>query len=239
LLYYGWHRASHRFELLWAAHAVHHQSESFNLSVALRQGFFSDLTAWPMYALLALGGVPLGAFAAAKAVHMLWQFWIHAHRFPRLRWLEAVFVTPAHHRLHHGKNREYLDCNYGAMFVVWDRLFGTAKTETVPVEYGTEVPLNSYSPLVAHFAPFARRPAPLALQGRRAVFVGFGFALAIGASFALLVFAPDGMLGRGAGVAAVVALLGVVGWAATPRHSLQVGGVSTAMQPSQTSVAQR
>lgn len=143
--YYWWHRLSHEVYALWAAHVIHHQSEEYNLSVALRQGYLTDLTAIPFYLPIALLGVSPEIFVSAKAAMILYQFWIHTELVPKLGPLERVLNTPSHHRVHHGINPEYIDKNFGGTFIVWDRLFGTFAPEERPVVYGIVKPLRSYN----------------------------------------------------------------------------------------------
>jgi sterol desaturase/sphingolipid hydroxylase (fatty acid hydroxylase superfamily) len=153
-LYYWWHRASHRVNLLWAAHVVHHQSEDFNLAVALRQAIGTSFTTLPFYLPMAFLGVPPIVYATMVAISTLYQFWIHTELVGKLGPLEWVLNTPSHHRVHHAVNPEYLDRNYGAALIVWDRLFGTfAEEREVPV-YGTVKPLRSFNPVWAQVAYF-------------------------------------------------------------------------------------
>jgi sterol desaturase/sphingolipid hydroxylase (fatty acid hydroxylase superfamily) len=145
--YYWWHRASHEVNVLWAAHIVHHQSEDYNLAVALRQSVLTSFTSLPFYTPLALLGVPVVPFATVHAFSTLYQFWIHTRLIGAKRgWLDYVFNLPSHHRVHHAINPRYLDKNYGATLIIWDRWFGTfAEEEEVPV-YGTTKPLGSFNP---------------------------------------------------------------------------------------------
>lgn len=149
-LYYWWHRLSHEVNLLWAAHVVHHQSEDYNLAVALRQSVITNWTVLPFYLPLALVGVPTLAFATMVAISTLYQFWIHTQLVGRMRGpLDWIFNLPSHHRVHHAINPPYLDKNYGAILIVWDRLFGTyADEEETPV-YGITKPLGSFNPFWA------------------------------------------------------------------------------------------
>jgi sterol desaturase/sphingolipid hydroxylase (fatty acid hydroxylase superfamily) len=149
LMYYLWHRASHRVNFLWAAHIVHHQSEDYNLAVALRQAVLTPVTYLPFSLALALVGVPPVVAAASTAVNTLYQFWIHTETVGRLGPLEWVLNTPSHHRVHHGRNPAYLDHNYGAVLIVWDRLFGTFVAEAERPRYGITTPLRSFNPLWA------------------------------------------------------------------------------------------
>jgi alkylglycerol monooxygenase len=146
--------------VLWAAHIVHHQSEDYNLAVALRQGVFTPITSLPFSLPLAVLGVPPIIYVAADALDTLYQFWIHTESVRSLGPLEAVLNTPSHHRVHHGRNPQYLDRNYGGILIIWDRLFGTFAPERERVVYGITNPLQSYNPLWAqlhHFAELARR----------------------------------------------------------------------------------
>jgi len=149
LTYYWWHRLSHRVNLLWAAHVVHHQSEDYNLAVALRQSVTTWATGLPFFLPLALVGVPTLHYAVMAALSLLYQFWIHTELVPRLGFLERWFNTPALHRVHHAINEGYLDKNHSATLIIWDRLFGTYAPETEACVYGTTRPLRSYNPLWA------------------------------------------------------------------------------------------
>jgi alkylglycerol monooxygenase len=153
--YYWWHRASHRINFVWATHVVHHQSEEYNLTVALRQSIFAGLTSWPFYLWLAFFVSP-EAFVTSSAINLIYQFWIHTRAVDRLGPIEWIFNTPSHHRVHHGVNRAYLDKNYGGIFIVFDRMFGTFQPEGDDVIYGTVTPFRSWDPLYANFEPFAK-----------------------------------------------------------------------------------
>jgi alkylglycerol monooxygenase len=158
-IYYWWHRASHRLNFLWAAHVVHHQSEDFNLAVALRQGVLTPLTASPFAFPLALLGIPPLIYVAAASLNTLYQFWIHTELVKSLGPFEKVLNTPSHHRVHHARNPRYLDRNYAAVFIVWDRLFGTFVPEGERPQYGITRPLRSFNPLWAQVQPFAELAA--------------------------------------------------------------------------------
>jgi alkylglycerol monooxygenase len=147
-LYYWWHRVSHVVNVFWAVHGVHHQSEDYNLAVALRQPLLEPITWFFFASVLALLGVPLLVMVISFGLNLFYQFWIHTELVGRLpRPLEAVLNTPSHHRVHHGVDAEYLDRNYGGVLVVWDRLFGTFQAEQQRPTYGTTIPLRSYDPL--------------------------------------------------------------------------------------------
>lgn len=146
-LFYWYHRAEHEIRLLWASHVVHHSSEHYNLSTALRQPW-TPLTEWPFGAVLILLGVNPVLYVMATAINLLYQFWIHTELVGKLpRPVEYVFNTPSHHRVHHGRNPQYLDKNYGGVLIVFDRLFGTFEPEVEPVRYGITKPVSSYNPL--------------------------------------------------------------------------------------------
>lgn len=154
--YYWWHRASHRVRVMWASHQVHHQSEDYNLAVALRQEWLGGLTALPFKLPIALLGVPPVVWITAELIDLLYQFWIHTEQIDRLPApFEAVFNTPSHHRVHHGVDPAYIDRNHGGILIVWDRLYGTFVAEAQRPTYGTVTPLRSVNPLWATVAPWA------------------------------------------------------------------------------------
>jgi len=155
-LYYLYHRGSHRVNFLWATHAVHHQSEEYNLSVALRQSWFTSLTSWIFYLPLALLGVPIVMFVVVRTFNTLYQFWIHTRAVGRLGFLENFLNTPSHHRVHHGINPRYIDKNHAGIFIIWDRLLGTFIEEDSEPVYGTVKPLASFNPVWANVAELAR-----------------------------------------------------------------------------------
>jgi sterol desaturase/sphingolipid hydroxylase (fatty acid hydroxylase superfamily) len=166
-LYYWWHRFSHEVNLLWAAHVIHHQSEDYNLAVALRQAILTSFTVQPFFAPLALLGVSPAVFATMNAISTLYQFWIHTELVGKLGWgFEEWLNTPSHHRVHHAINPRYLDKNYGAIFIVWDRLFGTFAREDEPCVYGIVKPLESYNPLWAQLQPLVALAAASARAPR-------------------------------------------------------------------------
>jgi sterol desaturase/sphingolipid hydroxylase (fatty acid hydroxylase superfamily) len=147
LAYYSYHRAHHRIRLFWATHVVHHSSQHYNLSTALRQDWtpFSSIFFWAPLALL---GFEPWMILLAISWNLLYQFWIHTEKIGRLpRWYEAVFNTPSHHRVHHGANEQYLDRNYGGILIVWDRLFGTFEPEGERVRYGLTTNIATFNPL--------------------------------------------------------------------------------------------
>jgi hypothetical protein len=149
--YYVFHRAAHRVRWFWASHAVHHSPNELTLAAALRLGWTGKLAGNALFFVpLVLLGFPPQAVLAALALNLLYQFWLHATWIPRLGPLEWVLNTPSHHRVHHARNPQYLDCNYGGVLIVFDRLFGTfvAERADVPPRYGLVIPLHSYNPIV-------------------------------------------------------------------------------------------
>ena len=151
--YYWHHRLGHERNVLWAAHSVHHQSEDYNLSTALRQTSTGFVFGWVFYLPMAVLGVPLLVFVTVATVNLLYQFWVHTRHVPKLGWFEWCFVTPSNHRAHHAQNALYMDRNYGGVFIIWDRLFGTFQEEddAEPVIFGVTTPLHSWNPLWANW----------------------------------------------------------------------------------------
>ncbi|QJQ06016.1 sterol desaturase family protein [Undibacterium piscinae] len=156
-LYYWLHRMGHETNLLWAAHVVHHQSEAYNLTTALRQTSSGALFGWVFYLPLALIGYPVQVFIAIALIDLLYQFWIHTQQIGKLGWFDRVFVSPSNHRAHHAVNDLYLDKNYGGILILWDRLFGTfiEEQDAHPVVFGTRSPLRSWNPLWANLEVYA------------------------------------------------------------------------------------
>jgi alkylglycerol monooxygenase len=150
LCYYWLHRLGHESAVLWAAHVVHHQSQHYNLSTALRQTSSGFLLGWVFYLPMALLGVPPEVFAVVALIDLLYQFWVHTEHIGRLGWFDRVFCSPSNHRVHHAINDQYLDKNFGGILVIWDRLFGTFKEESEPCIYGTRDPLRSWDPIWAN-----------------------------------------------------------------------------------------
>lgn len=149
--YYWFHRSSHEVNFMWAAHVVHHQSEEYNLAVALRQAAFQPLFSWVFYLPLALIGFPPLMFLMMAAFNTLYQFWIHTRLINRLGILEYFLNTPSHHRVHHGRNPKYIDKNHGGTLIIWDKLFGTFQKEEEEPIYGVTLPVKSWNPVWANF----------------------------------------------------------------------------------------
>lgn len=150
-VYYWAHRWSHEINLLWAVHAPHHQSEEFNLTTALRQGAFQDLLHAPLFMLLALLGCPPGVFIIQLTLSKFYQFWIHTRLVGRVPLLEGILNTPSAHRVHHAVNDVYLDRNYGATLMLWDRLFGTYIEEGEECVYGVRKGAPGWNAVWAQF----------------------------------------------------------------------------------------
>lgn len=144
---YWLHRLSHEVNILWAGHIVHHSMEAYNFAVALRQSFIESMYTWVFYLPLAFLGVPWPLFIMAYSISLIWQFLVHTRYIDKLGWLEIIMSTPSHHRAHHGKNDRYIDKNYGALFIIWDKFFGTFEPESEPVAYGVKSALDTHNPL--------------------------------------------------------------------------------------------
>ncbi|RVT51429.1 fatty acid hydroxylase family protein [Rubrivivax albus] len=157
LCYYWLHRGGHRVAVLWAAHAVHHQSEDYNLSTALRQTSSGFLFGWLFYLPMALLGFPPLVFGVVALIDLLYQYWVHTQQIGRLGWFDRWFCSPSNHRVHHAVNDRYVDRNYGGILILWDRLFGSFEEERAdePCVYGTRSPLRSWNPLWANLQVYA------------------------------------------------------------------------------------
>jgi alkylglycerol monooxygenase len=151
-LFYWAHRWSHEINLFWGAHLVHHSSDEYNLSVALRQSWFHNVMAFFIFLPLPiLGFDPLKVIGLAAGIDTIYQFWIHTKAIKKLpRWFEYIFNTPSHHRVHHGRNPQYIDKNHAGMLIIWDRMFGTFQAEEEEVVYGITTPLKSWNPMWAN-----------------------------------------------------------------------------------------
>jgi len=151
--YYWFHRGSHEIRFFWASHVVHHSSQKYNLSTALRQTWTGNLTGTFVFWLwLPLLGFHPVAVMLMQSISLIYQFWIHTETISRLpRWVEAVFNTPSHHRVHHGADVDYLDRNHGGILIVWDRLFGTFVSERYRPTYGLTTNIQTYNPVKIAF----------------------------------------------------------------------------------------
>lgn len=152
--YYWGHRMSHQINLFWGGHVVHHQSEEYNLSVALRQSSFQTVWTFSFNLPLALLGFETLDFALMSALNTLYQFWIHTETINKLGFLEYFFNTPSHHRVHHGRNPKYIDKNHAGTLIIWDKLFGTFQPEEERPTYGITKPINSWNAVWANFSHY-------------------------------------------------------------------------------------
>jgi alkylglycerol monooxygenase len=149
--YYWNHRLGHEMNILWAAHVVHHSSEEYNLTTALRQSG-SSFFSWIFYLPIAILGFEPIVLITVGSLNLIYQFWVHTRHIPKLGWYESVFVTPSNHRVHHAQNQIYIDRNYGGVFIIWDRLFGSFQEELNSEQpiYGIRKALKSWNPLWAN-----------------------------------------------------------------------------------------
>jgi sterol desaturase/sphingolipid hydroxylase (fatty acid hydroxylase superfamily) len=146
-IYYWNHRFMHESRYMWAVHVVHHSSERYNLSTALRQPVADALGTFFPQGALCLAGFEPGLISSARGINLLYQFWIHTETIGRLGPVEKVFNTPSHHRVHHGSNPQYIDRNHGSILIIWDKLFGTFEPEGKRVVYGLTKNINTFNPL--------------------------------------------------------------------------------------------
>jgi alkylglycerol monooxygenase len=151
-IYYWAHRWAHEMNIFWGAHVVHHQSEEYNLSVALRQSWFHNLIAFPLFLPMAFMGFNTLVLGGVAAFVTLYQYWIHTQAIGKMpRWFEFIFNTPSHHRVHHGVNPKYIDKNHAAFLIIWDRMFGTFKEEEETPDFGITTRFPSMNPVWANF----------------------------------------------------------------------------------------
>ncbi|GLX78691.1 sterol desaturase [Thalassotalea insulae] len=152
--YYWVHRLSHRINVMWASHVVHHSSEEYNLTTALRQTSTPALFAWAILLPLAFFGISPMLLISCGALNLIYQFWVHTRHIDKMpAWFEAIMVTPSHHRVHHALNRDYIDKNYAGVFILWDKLFGSfqAEKDNINIVYGVSHQLKSWNPIWANF----------------------------------------------------------------------------------------
>jgi alkylglycerol monooxygenase len=154
LAYYWAHRMSHEINLFWGGHVVHHQSEDYNLSVALRQSSFQVIWTFAFNLPLAILGFDTLDFALVAALNTLYQFWIHTETINKMGWFEYIFNTPSHHRVHHGRNPKYIDKNHAGALIIWDKLFGTFQKEEERPTYGITRPINSWNAVWANLSHY-------------------------------------------------------------------------------------
>ena len=147
--YYWFHRISHSSRLLWASHSIHHSSQNYNLSTALRQTWTGDFSgAFLFWIWLPFIGFSPEWVIAMKAISLIYQFWIHTEFIDKLpKWFEFIFNTPSHHRVHHAVQDQYLDRNHAGVLIIWDKLFGTFVPEIEKPVYGLVKNINTYNPI--------------------------------------------------------------------------------------------
>lgn len=153
-LYYCWHRASHTIPLLWAEHSVHHSSNEFNFSTSIRLPWINPLVIWVFFAPLVLVGFSPEIVYLCMSIVIVGQFFVHNDHVPRLGWIEYVLTTPSNHRVHHGYDRDYADKNFGGIFVIWDRIFGTYAPETRHPTYRAATARRYGDPVSVNVGPF-------------------------------------------------------------------------------------
>ena len=154
--YYWGHRMSHEINLFWGGHVVHHQSEEYNLSVALRQSSLQTVWTFAFNLPIALLGFDTTDFVLMSAFNTLYQFWIHTETIGKMGWFEYIFNTPSHHRVHHGRNPKYIDKNHAGSLIIWDKIFGTFQKEEEKPTYGITKPINSWNAAYANVSHYAR-----------------------------------------------------------------------------------
>ena len=152
--YYWAHRMSHEINLFWGGHVVHHQSEDYNLSVALRQSSLQLVWTFAFSLPIAFLGFRAQDFALISALNTLYQFWIHTETIGKMGWFEYIFNTPSHHRVHHGRDPKYIDKNHAGSLIIWDRMFGTFQQEEEKPTYGITKPINSWNPVFANVSHY-------------------------------------------------------------------------------------
>lgn len=155
LCYYWAHRLSHEINLFWGGHVVHHSSEEYNLSVALRQSSTQTIWTFMFYLPLAVIGFDPVMLVLVSGINLLYQFWIHTEAIDRMGFLEKFMNTPSHHRVHHGRNPKYIDKNHGGTFIIFDKWFGTFQEEEERPTYGITTPVQSWNPVwvnISHYA---------------------------------------------------------------------------------------
>jgi len=151
LVFYVYHRMSHRIRFLWAIHLSHHSSEEMNFAVSFRQAWFGPISKIPFFMVLPLLGFDPTIIAVAGVISTLWGIVGHTQVIGKLGPLEWIFNTPSHHRVHHGSNKQYIDKNYGNLLIIWDRLFGTFEPENEEVKFGLVNNVNTFNPVKVTF----------------------------------------------------------------------------------------
>ncbi|WKD86757.1 hypothetical protein KCTC32516_02135 [Polaribacter huanghezhanensis] len=152
LVYYWFHRISHENRFFWASHIVHHSSQKYNLSTALRQTWTGSFTSFIFWIPLVLVGFHPVMILVQMSISLLYQYWIHTELIDKLpKWVEFIFNTPSHHRVHHATNPQYLDRNHAGIFIIWDRIFGSFEPEVEKPVYGLTTNIHTFNPLKVAF----------------------------------------------------------------------------------------
>lgn len=149
--YYWMHRCEHRVRLFWTLHSVHHSSEEYDLTTAMRLFWFLDVTLWLFFAPLILIGFNGLQVLSCMVIVFTYMTWVHTEKIDKLGWFDRYFNSPSVHRVHHGSNRQYIDKNYAGILVIWDRIFGSYEPEVETVRYGLTKPVNSVNPIKVGF----------------------------------------------------------------------------------------
>lgn len=151
LTYYWMHRAEHQIRILWANHSIHHSSEEFNFTTALRISWVDALIEWVFFVPMMLLGFSVVQTIIVFLIIISYQSWVHTEKIGKLGAIDKILNTPSAHRVHHGQNRQYINKNYGGVFMIWDQIFGTYEPEGEKVIYGITIPIRSFNPLIINF----------------------------------------------------------------------------------------
>ncbi len=154
LIYYWEHVVEHKVRILWSYHSIHHSSPIYNYTTAMRVSFIDSLVTWIFYLPLVLFGFNPYMVLLCLFLVLTYQFWLHTELIGKLGWFEKVFMTPSQHRVHHGSDKIYLDKNFGAVFSIWDRMFGTFQEEKHRPNYGLVKPINTINTVKVHTAEY-------------------------------------------------------------------------------------
>ena len=155
-LYYWYHRVFHRSRFFWTVHAVHHSSELFNFSTALRSSAIVSVVRWPFWLPMPLLGFTPEMTITTYIIVLAYQIWVHTEHIGKLGLLESFLMTPSHHRVHHGSNKQYHDKNYGGILCIWDKLFSSFEPEVETVRYGVTERMDSSNLIVVNFRDLYR-----------------------------------------------------------------------------------
>ena len=157
--FYWFHRLHHKYKYLWAVHVVHHEGEHFSLSLGIRNSWYSQITAFPFFVILAFGGLPIEIYLGVSSIHYFFQFYNHNSLIKNSGWLDKIMITPKHHKVHHGKNDYCINKNFGSILIIWDKIFGTFQLENKDdlVQVGTSNYKKNYDPIYANNNPFIKK----------------------------------------------------------------------------------